>query len=104
LGLALASGIRLYATVLTLGLGIRFGWLSGLPPELSALGLNSQGNGPAYWAIGGIGFLVTVLLILAGVGYTAYRAEWPRRVAAVWGKQTSSENQQRELKRKLWGN
>ena len=71
LGLALASGIRLYATVLTLGLGIRFGWLSGLPPELSAFGLNSQGNGPAYWAIGGIGFLVTVLLILAGVGYTA---------------------------------
>ncbi|MCU1258817.1 MAG: hypothetical protein JWO80_1702 [Bryobacterales bacterium] len=38
LGVALASGVNLYATVLTLGLGIRYGWISGLPPELSVLG------------------------------------------------------------------
>jgi hypothetical protein len=47
LGLALASGVNLYATVLTLGLGIRFGWISGLPPELSVLGH------PAILAISG---------------------------------------------------
>ena len=37
LGLAVASGLNLYAAVLTVGLGIRFGWLSGLPPELNIL-------------------------------------------------------------------
>ncbi len=35
---ALACGINLYATVLTIGLGIRLGWISGLPPELDVLG------------------------------------------------------------------
>lgn len=38
LAIALASGVNLYATVLTLGLCIRFGWISGMPPELSVLG------------------------------------------------------------------
>jgi hypothetical protein len=48
LGVALASGVNLYATVLTLGLGIRYGWISGLPPELSVLGH------PAILAIAGV--------------------------------------------------
>ena len=38
LALALGSGVNLYATVLTLGLGVRFGWISGLPPDLRVLG------------------------------------------------------------------
>lgn len=38
LALALGSGVNLYATVLTLGLSVRFGWIGGLPPEFSALG------------------------------------------------------------------
>jgi hypothetical protein len=37
LGLAVAAGLNLYAAVLTVGLGIRFGWLSGLPNELNIL-------------------------------------------------------------------
>jgi len=37
LGLPIASGINLYATVLVLGLGQRFGWISGLPQELEIL-------------------------------------------------------------------
>jgi Domain of unknown function (DUF4126) len=37
LGLAVASGLNVYAAVLTVGLGVRFGLLSGLPPELSIL-------------------------------------------------------------------
>jgi len=36
MGLALVSGINLYATILTVGLGIQFGFIH-LPPELSAL-------------------------------------------------------------------
>jgi len=38
LALALGSGVNLYATVLTLGLAVRFGWISGLPPDLGVLG------------------------------------------------------------------
>jgi hypothetical protein len=38
LGLALASGVNLYATVLTIGLSVRFGWMPDLPPELGILG------------------------------------------------------------------
>jgi len=37
LGLGVASGINLYATILTLGLSIRFGWLTGLPDDLHVL-------------------------------------------------------------------
>lgn len=37
LAIALASGVNLYATVLTLGLCMRFGWISGMPPELAVL-------------------------------------------------------------------
>ncbi len=33
----MASGINLYATILTLGLSMRFGWLTGLPEELHVL-------------------------------------------------------------------
>lgn len=36
LGLGLAAGLRLYATVLALGLALRMGWLT-LPPELAPL-------------------------------------------------------------------
>jgi len=35
LGIALVSGVNLYAAILTLGLGLRFGLISGLPPELA---------------------------------------------------------------------
>ncbi len=37
LALALGSGINLYATALTLGLCMRFGWIDGLPTEFSVL-------------------------------------------------------------------
>jgi hypothetical protein len=37
LGLPIASGINLYATILVLGLGQRFGWLQGLPEQLHIL-------------------------------------------------------------------
>ena len=37
LALAVGSGINLYATILTVGLSIRFGWLSGMPDELHVL-------------------------------------------------------------------
>ncbi len=37
LGLALASGINLYAAVLTVGLAQRFGWISNLPAGLEVL-------------------------------------------------------------------
>lgn len=37
LGLAFASGVNLYASVLVVGLGIRFGWITGLPGNLDTL-------------------------------------------------------------------
>lgn len=37
LGLSFASGVNLYAAVLVVGLGTRYGWLSGLPSELQVL-------------------------------------------------------------------
>jgi hypothetical protein len=37
LGLAFASGINLYAAVLVTGLGIRFGWITGIPGDLNVL-------------------------------------------------------------------
>jgi len=38
LGIALVSGVNLYAAILTLGLGLRYGLISGLPPELAVVG------------------------------------------------------------------
>lgn len=37
LGIGVSAGLNLYATVLTLGLAIRFGWLQGLPAGLEVL-------------------------------------------------------------------
>jgi len=37
LGLSFASGINLYATILVVGLGIRYDWVQGLPAELGVL-------------------------------------------------------------------
>ena len=37
LGLSLASGVNLYAAVLVVGLGERYGWIGGLPGELHLL-------------------------------------------------------------------
>jgi len=37
LALAVGSGINLYATVLTVGLALRFGWLTGVPEDLRVL-------------------------------------------------------------------
>lgn len=37
LSLSFASGINLYAAILTAGLGQRFGWISGLPESLNVL-------------------------------------------------------------------
>ena len=37
LALAVGSGINLYATVLTVGLCLRFGWLTGIPGDLHVL-------------------------------------------------------------------
>ena len=52
LGLGLVSGIRLYSTVLAVGLGIRFGFLA-LPPELANLEV----------------LATTPVLVIAGVVY-----------------------------------
>ncbi|MCZ2149440.1 MAG: DUF4126 domain-containing protein [Bryobacterales bacterium] len=38
LGISFASGVNLYAAVLVVGLGIRYHWLTGFPPELAPLG------------------------------------------------------------------
>ncbi|MBM3787563.1 MAG: DUF4126 domain-containing protein [Acidobacteria bacterium] len=37
LGLAIGAGLNLYAAVLVTGLGLRYGWISNLPGELSLL-------------------------------------------------------------------
>jgi hypothetical protein len=37
LGLAIGAGLNLYAAVLVTGLGVRFGWLDNVPPELQLL-------------------------------------------------------------------
>ena len=37
LGLSFVSGVNLYATILTVGLGIHFGWIHGLPNDLNIL-------------------------------------------------------------------
>src|SRR3954454_12220444 len=37
LGLSFVSGLNLYATVLVTGLGIRYGWVTGVPPDLAVL-------------------------------------------------------------------
>lgn len=37
LGLSFASGVNLYAAVLVVGLGTRYGWIGGLPSELHVL-------------------------------------------------------------------
>lgn len=37
LGLGFASGVNLYAAILVVGLGVRMGWLSGLPGDLNVL-------------------------------------------------------------------
>lgn len=51
LGLGLASGINLYAAVLTVGLAQRLGWLSGLPNGLEVLAH------PAVLALAGVMYL-----------------------------------------------
>ena len=38
LGVAYVAGLDLYATVAILGLGVRFGWLQGIPGDLSSVG------------------------------------------------------------------
>jgi hypothetical protein len=52
LGLSFVSGVNLYATILTVGLGLRYGWIHGLPDDLNIL------SHPA-------------VLIVAGVFYAA---------------------------------
>ena len=37
LGMSVVSGINLYATILTVGLAIRYGWVTGLPQDLQVL-------------------------------------------------------------------
>ena len=48
LGLAFVSGINLYATVLAVGIGIRYQWVAGLPPELTVL------SHPAVLTVAGV--------------------------------------------------
>lgn len=52
LGVSFVAGVNLYATLLTVGLGLRYGWIQGLPDDLNIL---------AHPAV----------LIVAGVLYTA---------------------------------
>jgi hypothetical protein len=53
LGLGLAAGLRLYATVLALGLALRFEWLT-LPPELAPLAVTAH---PAVLITAGVLYL-----------------------------------------------
>jgi len=55
LGLSFVSGINLYATVLVVGLGIRYEWVSGLPPELAVLAH------PAVLTVAGILYTIEFL-------------------------------------------
>lgn len=48
LGLGFASGVNLYASVLVVGLGVRYGWLQGLPGDLQVLA------NPVVLAIAGV--------------------------------------------------
>lgn len=57
MGLAFFAGLRLYATVLTVGMGIRFGWFV-LPSELSALSIMAH---PLILTVAGIIFIVEFL-------------------------------------------
>ena len=51
LSIAMVSGVNLYAAILTLGLGLRFGWISGLPPELAVV------SHPAVLIVAGVFYL-----------------------------------------------
>ena len=51
LGIGLGAGLNLYATVLTLGLAMRFGWIHGLPAGLEVL------SHPAVLAVAGVMYL-----------------------------------------------
>ena len=55
LGLSLVSGINLYATILVVGLSIRYEWVMGLPPELHVLAH------PAVLTVAGILYVVEFL-------------------------------------------
>ncbi|WLT31209.1 DUF4126 domain-containing protein [Geothrix sp. PMB-07] len=55
LGLSTVSGINLYLTVLLVGLGQRFGWIHGLPPDLAIL------SHPLVLAVAGLLFLLEFL-------------------------------------------
>jgi len=52
LGLSAVSGINLYLTVLLVGLGQRFAWIHGLPPELAIL------SHPLVLSVAGVFFLM----------------------------------------------
>jgi len=52
LGLSFVSGVNLYATILTVGLGLHYGWIHGLPDDLNILGH-------------------PVVLVIAGIFYAA---------------------------------
>jgi len=54
LGLGLAAGLRLYATVLALGLALRFEWLT-LPPEMASLAVLAH---PAVLIIAGVMYVM----------------------------------------------
>jgi hypothetical protein len=54
LGLGLAAGLRLYATVLALGLAVRFEWLT-LPPEMASLAVLAH---PAVLIIAGLMYVM----------------------------------------------
>lgn len=66
LGLSLVSGINLYAAILTVGFGQKYGWITGLPPEMEVL------SHP-------------IVLTLAGVFYAAeFVADKVPFVTPVW--------------------
>lgn len=52
LGISFASGINLYAALLVVGLGERFGWFRDLPPSLHGL------SHPAVLAVAGVMYLL----------------------------------------------
>lgn len=65
LGLAIGAGLNLYAAVLVTGLGIRFGWVTNLPGELSVLA--------DPWILGAAGILYVAEFVADKIpGFTPF--------------------------------
>ncbi len=61
-------------------------WVQLLRGLRRTLGLSAPATGPDWWIIAGVGFAATAAVLLALLGYRAYRSAWNRRLHATWGE------------------